>query len=82
MAVVLYCTTIHREWLSIGLGLGYRQSIRMAIISWGESGRINNATDIARGTDDHTFHLGVTSVQACSRLLNKFDWGSVGRQNQ
>ena len=70
--------------LSIGLGAGYRQSIRMSIVSdpCGESDRINNSVDIERGKDDDTFRLDAVSTQVCSRLFDKIDWDAVGRQNQ
>ena len=70
--------------LSIGLGVGYNQSIRMAVVPdpCGESGKINNLVDIERGKDDHTFRLAAVSTQVCSRLFGKIDWDAVGRQNQ
>jgi hypothetical protein len=71
-------------FLSIGLGAGYRQSIRMAVVPdpCGESDRINNSVDIERGKDDHTFRLDAASTKVCSRLFDKIDWDAVGRQNQ
>jgi hypothetical protein len=70
--------------LSIGLGPGYNQSIRMAIVPdpCGESGRINNSVGVERGKDDHTFRLDAVSAQVCSRLFGRIDWDAVGRQNQ
>jgi hypothetical protein len=70
--------------LSIGLGAGYSQSIRMAVVPdpCGESDRINNSEDIERGKDDDTFRLDAVSTQVCSRLFDKIDWDAVGRQNQ
>jgi hypothetical protein len=70
--------------LSIGLGAGYNQSIRMAVVPdpCGESGRIDNSVDIERGKDDHTFRLDAVSNQVCSRLFGKIDWNAVGKQNQ
>jgi hypothetical protein len=70
--------------LSIGLGVGYNQSIRMAVVPdpCGESGRINNSVNIERGKDDHTFSLDAVSTQVCSRLFGRIDWDAVGRQNQ
>jgi hypothetical protein len=70
--------------LSIGLGPGYNQSIRMAVVPdpCGESGRINNSVDIERGKDDHTFRLDAVSSRVCSRLFGGIDWDAVGRQNQ
>lgn len=70
--------------LSIGLGIGYNQSIRMTVVPdpCGESDRINNSVDIDGGKDDHTFRLDSVSTQVCSRLFDKIDWGAVGRRNQ
>jgi hypothetical protein len=70
--------------LSIGLGPGHSQSIRMAVVPdpCGESDRINNSVDIERGKDDDTFRLDAVSTQVCSRLFDKIDWDAVGRQNQ
>jgi hypothetical protein len=70
--------------LSIGLGAGYNQSIRMAIVPdpCGESDRINNSIDIKKGKDDHTFRLDAASSQVCSRLFDKIDWDAVEKTNQ
>jgi hypothetical protein len=70
--------------LSVGLGPGWRQSIRMAVVPdpCGESDRIGDSIDLERGKDDHTFRLDTAAVQVCSRLFNKIDWNAVGRQNQ
>jgi hypothetical protein len=70
--------------LSIGLGLGWKQSIRMVVgpDPCGESGVANNSIDVERGKDDHIFRLDSTAKQVCSRLFDKIDWDAVGRQNQ
>ena len=69
--------------LSIGLGPGRSEGIRMAVVPdpCGESDRINNSVDIKRGKDDHTFRLDAVSTKVCSRLFDKIDWDAVGRQN-
>ena len=66
--------------LSIGLGPGFKQSIRMSIVPdpCGESDRPNNSTEIERGKDDHTFRLDAAPNQVCSRLFDKIDWEAVG----
>jgi hypothetical protein len=70
--------------LSIGLGPGYSQSIRMAVVPdpCGESDRVNNSIDIESGKDDHTFRLDAVSTDVCSRLFDKIDWNAVGKQNR
>jgi hypothetical protein len=70
--------------LSIGLGPGHSQGIRMAVVPdpCGESDRINNSVRIDRGKDDHAFRLDAVSTKVCSRLFDKIDWNAVGRQNQ
>jgi hypothetical protein len=70
--------------LSIGLGAGFSQYIRMAIVPdpCGASGQIANSIDIESGKDDRTFRLDVLSTRVCSRLFDKIDWNSVGKQNQ
>lgn len=70
--------------LSIGLGAGYRQSIRMTVVPdpCGESAQFNNSVDIERGKDDNTFRLDAVSNQVCARLFDKIDWNAVGSQNQ
>ena len=66
--------------LSIGLGPGFKQSIRMSIVPdpCGESDRPNNSIEIERGKDDHTFRLDAAPNQVCSRLFDKIDWEAVG----
>lgn len=70
--------------LSIGLGPGGSQGIRMAVVPdpCGESDRINNSVNIDRGKDDRTFRLDAVSPKVCSRLFDKIDWDAVGKQNQ
>jgi hypothetical protein len=70
--------------LSIGLGLGNSQGIRMAVVPdpCGESSRINNSEDVVRGKDDDTFRLYAVSTNVCSRLFDKIDWDAVGKMNQ
>lgn len=70
--------------LSIGLGPGGSQGIRMAVVPdpCGESDRINNLVNIDRGKDDHTFRLDAVPTKVCTRLFDKIDWDAVGRQNQ
>jgi hypothetical protein len=70
--------------LSIGLGPGHVQSIRMAIVPdpCGESDRINNSIHIERGKDDDIFRLDAVSTKVCSRMFDKIDWDAVGKQNQ
>jgi hypothetical protein len=60
--------------LSIGLGAGYLQSIRMAVVP-GPCG--DNSEYIERGKDDDTFRLNAVSTQVCSRLFDKIDWNAV-----
>lgn len=65
--------------LSIGLGPGYSQSIRMAIVPdpCGESGRVNNSVEIGQGKDDRTFRLNAAPTNVCSQLFDKIDWKAV-----
>lgn len=69
--------------LSIGLGQGFKQSIRMAVVPdpCGESGNATNSVELERGKDDHTFRLDAASKQVCSRLSDKIDWEAIGKQN-
>lgn len=70
--------------LSIGLGAGYKQSMRMAIIPdpCGESDKVDNSTEIEPGKDDRTFRLDVVPDRVCHQLFDKLDWDAVGRQNR
>ena len=69
--------------LCIGLGQGFKQSIRMAVVPdpCGESGNATNSVELERGKDDHTFRLDAASKQVCSRLSDKIDWEAIGKQN-
>lgn len=70
--------------LSIGLGPGFKQSIRMTVVPdpCGEGGQPNNSVEIERGKDDHVFQLDAAPKQVCTRLFDKIDWDALGKQNQ
>lgn len=70
--------------LSIGLGKGFEERIRMSIVPdpCGYSDRVNNSVEIEGGKDDRTFRLYAVPNQFCSSVFGKIDWEAVGRQNQ
>ncbi len=70
--------------LSIGLGDGYKQSIRMATIPdpCGDGGNGENSMEFERGRDDRTVLLNIAPDRVCRQLFDNIDWAPIGLQNR
>jgi hypothetical protein len=70
--------------LSIGLGKGYSQTLRMAVVPdpCGESQLVDNSVAIESGKDDDTFRLDAASNRVCRAVFDSVNWNAVSQQNQ